>query len=395
MKRQWRWLLPPLILLLTAAAVVPVFAQESASTAFSTFFIDASDMAFSQKTLSIQQYSRDAAGKFQPGDVMKVDCTLNEVTEDASFYIQPNTGMVYVTVDYLTDLNNDGIYELPQDDASPVWDYLSPQSSVALQRTSQSQKLLNGQTYILSAQTLIQGSQQAAKLRTQGGSSTYLNLSGSAQNFPLCLVRLHYSPSGGEEQVQSYYVKLYGRALSPKDVSPDDDYYEAVEYVLSKGYFSGMGNGIFQPGGLFTRAQLAQILWRMGGNLISQGCSFSDVDRDAWYYDAVSWCFQNGIMTGLSPNSFAPDAPLSQQQAALILYQFAQYCGVHSDLRGDLSAYPGGDNVSVWAKQGMEWAVGNGLLPVTKDNTLNPSASITRSQMAMVLYAYDGAFSLR
>ena len=108
-------------------------------------------------------------------------------------------------------------------------------------------------------------------------------------------------------------MKLYGRALSPKDVSPDDVYYEAVEYVLAKGYFSGMGNGIFQPDGLFTRAQLAQILWRMGGNLISQGCSFSDVDRGAWYYDAVSWCFQNGIMTGLSPNSFAPDAPLSQQ----------------------------------------------------------------------------------
>ena len=99
-------------------------------------------------------------------------------------------------------------------------------------------------------------------------------------------------------------------------------------------------------------------------------------------------------MTGLSTNSFAPDAPLSQQQMALILYQFAKYSGLDVSKQGDLSAYSGGENVSVWAKQGMEWAVGNGILP-TSGTTLNPSASVTRSQMAMVLYAYDGVYSRR
>ena len=100
-------------------------------------------------------------------------------------------------------------------------------------------------------------------------------------------------------------------------------------------------------------------------------------------------------MTGLSTNSFAPDAPLSQQQMALILYQFAKYSGLDVSKQGDLSAYSDGENVSLWAKQGMEWAVGNGILPTDSGTALNPSASVTRSQMAMVLYAYDGVYGRR
>ena len=391
MKPKGRLLSLILSAVLMIFSIVPCFAD---STVFSTFYIDASDMAFTQSTLSVQLYSRDASGRYQPGEVVQVDCSLNQVTKDVSFYIQPKTSSVWITVDYLTDLNGDGIYEFPQDDASPAWDYLIPQSSSILQRSSLSQKLLSGQTYILSGQTLLQGSQQAVNLRTLSDSSSYLGMSGTIQDFPLCLVTLHCT-SGGQEQVLSYYLKLCGQALPPSDVSPDSPYYEAVEYVLSRGYFSGMGNGIFQPDGLFTRAQLAQILWRMGGSLTSRDCSFPDVDPSAWYYDAVSWCCQNGIMTGLSTSSFAPDAPLSQQQMALILYQFAKYSGIDVEQRGDLSVYTDGDSVSLWAKQGMEWAVGNNLLPTTAGSTLNPSASVTRSQMAMVLYAYDGAFSLR
>lgn len=396
MKWQRRWHCLVLSALLMASSVVPCFAADTAgSSVFSTFYIDAADMAFPQTDLSVQLYSQDSSGRFQPGEVVQVDCSLNQVTEDASFYIQPKVGSVWITVDYLTDLNADGIYELPRNDAAPVWDYLAPQSSVVLQRSTTSQKLLAGQTYILSAQTLLQGSQQAANLRTLSGSSSYLGLSGHVQDFPLCLVSLRYSPAGGQEQTLSYYVRIYGKALPPSDISPDSPYYKAVEYVLSQGYFSGTGNGVFQPDGLFTRAQLAQTLWRMGGSLTARGCSFPDVDPSAWYYDAVSWCCQNGIMTGLSTNSFAPDAPLSQQQMALILYQFAKYSGIDVSQQGDLSAYSDGDNVSLWAKQGMEWAVGNGILPTVPGNTLNPSASVTRSQMAMVLYTYDGVFSRR
>ena len=205
MKRNKRWLSLVLGAVLTASLAVPSFAAP-ATAAFSNFYIDASDMAFSQTDLSVQIYSRDGSGRFQPGDVVEIDCSLNQVTEDASFYIQPKVGSVWVTLDYLTDLNGDGIYELPRDDTSPVWEHLSPQSSVILQRSAISQKLLSGQTYILSAQTLLEGSQQAASLRTLSGSSSYLGLSGTAEDFPLCLVSLHTS-SGGEEQVMMPGVK--------------------------------------------------------------------------------------------------------------------------------------------------------------------------------------------
>ncbi len=394
MKSKRRWLSLILTALLAVSCLFPAYAQESS---FSDFFIDASGLAFAQQSISIQPYERDSGGTLRAGAVYQVDCSLNQVTEDASFYIQPGTSGVWVTVDYLTDLNSDGIYELPNGGNSPVWDTLVPQSSLSLQRSTQTVTLNAGQTYVFSAQTLREGSQQAVKARTQSGSVSYLGLgqSGSTQDFPICLVRLHYTPSGGQEQIQSYYVQLYGQILLPSDVSPDADYYKAVEYVLSKGYFTGMDDGTFRPDGLFTRAQLAQILWRMGGSLVSSGCSFPDVDPNEWYYDAISWCCQNGIMTGLSTSSFSPDSPLSRQQMTLILYQYAKYSGVTSGRQGDLSLYPDGSSVSVWAKQGMEWAVGNGLLPIASDNMLNPSSSVTRSDMAMVLYAYDTVFSRR
>ena len=97
-------------------------------------------------------------------------------------------------------------------------------------------------------------------------------------------------------------------------------------------------------------------------------------------------------MTGLSTVSFSPDTPLSQQQMALTLYQYAKHTGASTQLSANLSTLAGGENVSVWARPGVEWAVAYGLLPIPPDVILTPSAYVTRGQMATVLYLYDQTF---
>ena len=369
-------------LLVLAAGALPVRAQPDA--AFCDFLIDAAGMDVRQAVIQVRSYEA-AAGGYQAGETAAVSCALNRVTQDASFYIQPGVDGVSVTADYLTDLDGDGVYErLAGREVS-----LAEDLTIGAHAAPDSGSLIAGQTYILSAQTLLQGSQAEVQARAQ---LLGMALPERADAAPLCLVSLRYTPAGGTEQALSYYLQLYGPVIMPGDVSPDSPYYDAVEYVLAQGYFAGVDADTFQPSGAFTRAQLAQILWRLGGSLPSSGCSFSDVDTGDWYYDAVSWCYQNGIMTGFSADSFSPDTPLSQQQMALILYQYARHTGAPTQEAANLSAVPGGDGVSVWARSGMEWAAAYGLLPLPTDDQLRPSADVTREEMAMVLYTYDQLF---
>lgn len=370
-------------LLVLAAGALPVRAQPDA--AFCDFLIDAAGMDVRQEVIQVRRYEA-AGGGYQAGEAVQVSCALNRVTQDASFYIQPKADGVSVWADYLTDLDGDGVYEkLPGREVS-LAEALTAGAHAAPDSAPRS--LGAGQTYILSAQTLLSGGQTEAQTRAE-----LLGLSVPEGEGPLlCVVNLRYAPEGGEEQVLSYYLRLYGPVIMPGDVSPSSPYYDAVEYVLSQGYFAGIDADTFQPGGLFTRAQLAQILWRLGGSLPSGGCSFADVGREDWYYDAVSWCYQNGIMTGFSADSFSPDTPLSQQQMALTLYQYARHTGAPTQKTADLAAVPGGEGVSVWARPGMEWAAAYGLLPIAPDTQLRPSASVTREEMAMVLYTYDQLF---
>ena len=372
-------------LLVLAAGAVPVCAQSELT--FCDFLIDAAQMDVLQEDIQIQHYTLDGTDQYQSGALAELTCALNRVTQDASFYIQPKDSGVSVTADYLTDLNGDGVYEQLEGREDSVWDELTPQIFTSSGR--QSRSLVSGRTYILSAQALLEGGQQEVQARAEllGLDSQEIKSADS-----LCVINLRRASSDGTEQVLSYYLRLYGQVIMPTDVSPDAPYYSAVEYVLAQGYFAGIDGDTFQPDGSFTRAQLAQILWRLGGSLSATGCSFSDVDPDAWYYDAVSWCYQNGIMTGLSPNLFPPDTPLSQQQMALILYQYARHTGAPTQQTADLSSVAGGENVSIWARQGVEWALAYGLLPIPPDTELNPSADVTRGQMAMVLYTYDQAF---
>lgn len=384
-----------LALILTAAVLTPA---ARAAQSFCDFRIDAAALDFPSQSVSVQIYRQDTSGAYQVDDSVRYDCTLNRVTEDASFYIQPKVGGVWVTVEYLTDLNGDGVYELLDGEGCAAPSGLVPnEEAQSLHLSANAQPLAGGRTYVLEAQTLKAGYQEAVELRSAGGACALdAAQAGGYSDLPLYLINLHRTSSEtGSEEVQSYYLKIYGPALIPDDVSPRAWYYDAVEFVLARGYLSGTSDGSFQPNGLVTRAQLAQILWRMAGSLSAEPVSFQDVDAGDWYSSAVSWCCRTGIMSGLSADTFGPSAVLSRDQLALILHQFAEQTNTPLQPGVPLTGFSDAERVSSWARDGMEWAVANGLLTGDSQNALNPKSGVTRAQIASVLYTYCQAADIQ
>lgn len=365
--------------------------------AFADFRIDAAGRDFPQQAVSIHVYRPDQSGVLRVDDAVLHSCTLNRVTGDASFYIQPGAAGVWVTVDFLTDLNGDSVYELVDtDDPSVRWP-MAAQGGTTLLPVQEVQPLEENEIYVLAARDLASGAQVAALERSTPGSPTALDvgLDPAAQpGLPLCLVNLHCAGSAGEEQIQSYYLKIYDKVLTPDDVSPSAPYYDAVEFCLARGYLSNTGGGAFSPDQPVDRAQLAQILWRMGGSLSAPGVEFSDVTPEDWYHSAVSWCYQEGIMTGQSDVTFGAASTLTREQMALIFYQFAKRSLPEmASASHTLDGFSDQASVSDWARTGLEWAVANNLLTLPGDGTLRPGGGVTRASIAQFLYAYDQAFS--
>lgn len=377
-------------LLMTAAALTPAWAAQP----LADLRIDASAKDFPQRLVSIRLYRPGEDGGLALADTVQRTCTLNRVTGDASFYIQPGEDGVQVAVDCLTDVDGDGIYELVDDDAAQS--LLVPQQSLALQPGGEAAGLVQGQTYVLSAEVLVRLGQEAAQARMAGILQTPAGAEEPTPGLPLYQVSLLPSAQeGGAAQPQVYYLKIFDEVLIPDDVTPSDWYYSAVEFALARGYLAGTGDGTFAPGLLLDRAQLAQILWRMGGSLEAPGVSFADVSPEDWYYSAVSWCCREQIMAGMSAARFGADQTLTREQLALILCQYAGRYGTSAPLQSGSAQLSDWDLVSPWARTGVDWAVSTGLLSPDSTGALNPAAGVTRAEMAVVLHRLSGITQAR
>lgn len=386
-KRYRRWYAALLAAALTAAlSAVPGLA---ADTPFAELRIDAADSDIQERVISVNLYRRKD-GRFQVDDTVEYTCKLNRVTGDAGLFIQPKADGVWVSVDYLTDLNGDGTYELLDGGGGPVWDVMSPDGSLSQQGSAPA--LTSGETYILSPDALVQRSRNAVQARSTGGVTRLDVGQGSVvqPDFPLCMIKLHRTDyTTGVDSVQTYYLEIYDQLLVPFDVSSSDWYYDAVRFVLSEGYFSGTEDGLFLPDGQLTRAQLAQVLWTMGGSQYANPAPFSDVPDREWYCRPVSWCHQEGLMAGYDAGTFAPGDPLSREQMISILFRYAQYSGnTPQILNHDLSMFSDADEVSPWAEEPMNWAVSSALLH-DLDSLLRPGDPVTRAELAAALYAYE------
>lgn len=173
------------------------------------------------------------------------------------------------------------------------------------------------------------------------------------------------------------------------DVADGDWFQAAVEYVYCNDIMTGTSGTTFEPSITLSRAMVAQILYNLEGQPdISDenlGYPYSDVDAEAWYGDAVYWARLNGVATGYEDNTFRPDKAVSREELAQMLYNYAKYQEIIVPAVGDLSRFPDGDKVSLWAKTAMKWATGLGVINGYEDSTLRPDGNTTRAEAASII----------
>jgi len=167
--------------------------------------------------------------------------------------------------------------------------------------------------------------------------------------------------------------------------------YPGIQYCVTHGIMGGMGDGTFAPTGTTTRAQIVQILYNLEGTPAVSGTTpFTDLTAN-WYKPAILWAYQNNVVAGTSPTTFAPDQPVTREQIAVILtqYMFNVLKMNRTWTPADLSTFPDGANVSSWAKEAMQDAVALGLINGTKAPDgkvyLDPQGSAQRQQVATIL----------
>lgn len=177
-------------------------------------------------------------------------------------------------------------------------------------------------------------------------------------------------------------------ALPFNDVSESEWFYEAVKYVYDKGMMNGVSDTAFAPYSNLTRGMIAQVLYNLEGKPAVSGSAYTDVAADQWYNDAVNWAAQKGIVTGYGDGTFGPMDNITREQMAAILYRYAQYKGYDVSAKGDLTAFTDGNTVSDWAKDAMSWAVGTALFNGKGDGILDPTTTATRAEVAKILMTY-------
>ena len=167
--------------------------------------------------------------------------------------------------------------------------------------------------------------------------------------------------------------------------------YPGIQYCVTHGIMGGMGDGTFAPTGTTTRAQIVQILYNLEGTPAVSGTTpFTDLTAN-WYKPAILWAYQNNVVAGTSPTTFAPDQPVTREQIAVILtqYMFHVLKMERTWTPADLSKFPDGAQVSSWAKEAMQDAVALGLINGTKTPDglvyLDPQGSAARQQVATIL----------
>jgi hypothetical protein len=176
------------------------------------------------------------------------------------------------------------------------------------------------------------------------------------------------------------------------DVSASDWFYGNVEYVAKNRLMNGTATDTFSPNAAMTRAMLVTVLHRLENEPVAaHASSFSDVSADKYYAAAVAWASENSIVTGTGNGRFAPDADITREQLAAILYRCAGARGLDVSTRGDASSFTDAGDVSSWAGDALSWAVGAGIITGRSNPTgteLAPKGKATRAEVAAVLMRF-------
>ena len=174
-----------------------------------------------------------------------------------------------------------------------------------------------------------------------------------------------------------------------RDVSETDWFYKAVMYVSDNGLMSGVDADKFGPSWNTTRGMITTILWRMEGKPAAGEVPFTDVKADMYYADAIAWAAEKGIVSGYD-EPFGPDDNITREQLASILWRYAKYKGYDVSVGEDTNilSYEDAFNISEYAIPAMQWACGAGIISGNDDGTLNPGGHAQRAHAAQMLMKF-------
>lgn len=169
------------------------------------------------------------------------------------------------------------------------------------------------------------------------------------------------------------------------DVKKSDWFYDDINYVLQKGLMNGTSSDIFSPNEITKRAMIVTILWRLEDKPSEEETEFLDVQKDAYYFDAVNWAYANGIVNGYNDTSFGPEDDITREQLATIIYKYAVYKKYDVSEKASLDRYEDVNSISDYAIPALEWANANEIITGTPENLLLPQGSALRCQVAAIL----------
>ena len=177
-------------------------------------------------------------------------------------------------------------------------------------------------------------------------------------------------------------------ALPFTDVNADDWFSDVVRYVYEQGLMTGTSDREFSPNLTTTRGMIVSILNRLEDGPTAEAAGFTDVADGDWYAEAVNWAASEGIVNGFEDNTFRPNDPITREQLAAMLMNYAAWKGEDVSARADLSGYNDAASVSSWAAKTVQWAVAEGLINGMPGNLLEPQGSATRAQVAAILQRF-------
>ena len=171
-------------------------------------------------------------------------------------------------------------------------------------------------------------------------------------------------------------------AMPFTDVNEGDWFYDVVLYAYDNGLMTGVSATEFAPNQTTTRGMIVSMLARLEGVTSAEDASFADVAANDWYATAVNWAASVGVVNGYEDNTFRPNAPITREQMAAILYNYADYKGYDVSARADLSDYADAASISSWAEDVLAWANAEGLINGMTATTIDPQGATTRAQTA-------------
>lgn len=171
------------------------------------------------------------------------------------------------------------------------------------------------------------------------------------------------------------------------DVDTAKWYHLSVDYVLTHKMMNGVSSRAFAPNANLTRGMLVQILYNLEGKPKGTAANFSDVQTDAWYAEAVGWAASNKVVTGYADGTFRPNAAVTREQAAAILYRYAQSKGIDVSVgeNTNILSYVDVQQASEYAIPALQWAVGAGVLNGKNGGRLAPTGTATRAEIAAIM----------